>query len=110
MVGARNHVEGRIGQKLGNLLHRPAWTNILVAIQKEPRPLHVCDLLQQRWALDIRLPGAVDLRIHLHVWRIVERRKYLQALVASLAVDAMPLPIIVHTPTRDTDEAQHALR
>jgi hypothetical protein len=68
----RSQLEGCIGQKLGDLLHRPAWTNILVAVQKQRGPINVRDLVQQRRPLDVLLPGAIDLGIHFQVRRIVE--------------------------------------
>src|SRR5690349_20843962 len=109
MVGASNHLKRCIGEKLGDLLDRPAWTNILLTVEEERRSIQLRDLSQERRALDIRLPRAVDLSVHLQVGRIVEGRECLQPLVAPLAVDAVPLAVVVNTSARDTDQAQHPL-
>src|SRR5262249_46974150 len=74
------------------------------------RAIEARDLFQQRRALDVLLPGATDFGIDLEIGQVVERGERLKALITPLAVDAMPLAIVIDPPAGDADEAMHALR
>src|SRR6266540_6444428 len=104
MIGAGDQMERSIRQQPGDLLDRPAWANVALAVHKERRSVEMRELSEQRWPLDVRLPRAVDLGIDLQIGRVVERREDLKPLVAPLAVDPVPLAIVMHAPARDTDD------
>ena len=66
------------------------------SIYEKPRYRQRCEIAKQRWAFDIFLPGLADLLVHLHICWICQRWGWLKPLIAPLAVDSVPVAIVVY--------------